>query len=104
MNGDRIIGEDKTLSIKVGAEAGNATTEDIIVVRGIRADVDRAVKEIKKIVEDAQNDEIVSSYVRSAVNVLNVFALTLPDNFRSPRNSKSARNTSDGSSAHRALA
>ena len=59
----RIIGEDKTLSIKVGAEAGNSTTEDIIVIRGIRADVDRAVKEIKKIVEDAQNDEIVSSYV-----------------------------------------
>ena len=73
-------------------------------MRGIRADVDRAVKEIKKIVEDAQNDEIVSSYVRSAVNVLNVFALTVPDNFRSPRNSRSARNTSGGSLAHRAPA
>ena len=71
----RIIGEDKTLSIKVGAEAGNATTEDIIVVRGIRADVDRAVKEIKKIVEDAQNDEIVSSYVRASPSLL--FTLTL---------------------------
>lgn len=58
-----IIGEDKTLSVKFGAEAGDASTEDIIVIRGIRADVDRAVKEIKKIVEDAQNDEIVSSYV-----------------------------------------
>ncbi|KAJ3555402.1 hypothetical protein NM688_g2599 [Phlebia brevispora] len=57
-----IIGEDKTLSIKVGAEAGNPSNEDIIVVRGIRADVDRAVKEIKQIVADAQNDEIVSSY------------------------------------------
>ena len=33
------------------------------MVRGIRTDVDRAVKEIKKIVEDAQNDEIISSYV-----------------------------------------
>ncbi|PSR98936.1 hypothetical protein PHLCEN_2v4256 [Hermanssonia centrifuga] len=54
-----IIGEDKTLSVKLGAEAGD---ENIIIVRGISADVDRAVKEIKKIVEDAQNDEIVSSY------------------------------------------
>ncbi|CAL1707288.1 unnamed protein product [Somion occarium] len=58
-----IIGEDKTLSVKVGAEAGDASTEDIILVRGISQDVDRAVKEIQKIVEDAKNDEIVSSYV-----------------------------------------
>ncbi|KAI0630344.1 hypothetical protein C8Q77DRAFT_1200897 [Trametes polyzona] len=56
-----IIGEDKTLSIKVGADAGQAT-EDFILVRGISADVDRAVGEIRKIVEDAKNDEIVSSY------------------------------------------
>ncbi|OSD06860.1 hypothetical protein PYCCODRAFT_1431051 [Trametes coccinea BRFM310] len=56
-----IIGEDKTLSIKVGAEAGQST-EDAILVRGISADVDRAVGEILKIVEDAKNDEIVSSY------------------------------------------
>jgi len=57
-----IIGEDKTLSIKVGAEAGDAS-EDVILVRGISSDVDRVVKEIYKIVEDAKNDEIVSSYV-----------------------------------------
>ncbi|KAJ3513316.1 hypothetical protein NLJ89_g3016 [Agrocybe chaxingu] len=57
-----IIGEDTTLSIKVGAEAGDASTEDIILVRGVSADVDRAVKEIRKIVEDAKNDEIVNSY------------------------------------------
>ncbi|KAL1695551.1 hypothetical protein GGG16DRAFT_86381 [Schizophyllum commune] len=56
-----IIGEDKALSIKVGAEA-NADTEDVIVVRGVRADVDRAVQEIRKIVEDAKNDEIDNSY------------------------------------------
>ncbi|KAI0812490.1 hypothetical protein BC629DRAFT_1579875 [Irpex lacteus] len=42
----------QTLSIKLGAD----------VVRGISADVDRAVKEIEKIVEDAKNDEIVGSY------------------------------------------
>ncbi|EIN11853.1 hypothetical protein PUNSTDRAFT_99129 [Punctularia strigosozonata HHB-11173 SS5] len=57
-----IIGEEKTLSIKLGKDVGDSTTEDIIVVRGARADVDRAVKEIKQIVEDAKNDEIVSSY------------------------------------------
>ncbi|KAJ7188034.1 hypothetical protein C8R46DRAFT_1053419 [Mycena filopes] len=53
-----IIGEDKTLSIKVGGEAG----EDVIAVRGASDDVDRAVKEILKIVEDAKNDEIVNSF------------------------------------------
>lgn len=59
----RIIGEDTTLSIKVGAEAADPATQDIIVVRGVSADVDRAVKEILQIVEDAKNDEIVNSHV-----------------------------------------
>ena len=62
----RIIGEDKTLSIKLGADAGDPTTEDIIVVRGISADVNRAVKEIEQIVEAAKNDEIINSYVRAS--------------------------------------
>ncbi|KAI0695460.1 hypothetical protein BC835DRAFT_1306012 [Cytidiella melzeri] len=57
-----IIGEDKTLSIKLGAEVGDPSTEDIIQIRGASADVTRAVKEIEKIVEDAKNDEIVGSY------------------------------------------
>ncbi|KAG2015753.1 SCP160 protein [Coprinopsis cinerea AmutBmut pab1-1] len=56
-----IIGEDTTLSIKLGADAGEST-EDIIVVRGISRDVDRVVKEINQIVEDAKNDRILSSY------------------------------------------
>lgn len=56
-----IIGEDKTLSIKLGADAGQ-DSEDYILVRGISADVDRAVAEIRKIVEDAKNEAIVSSY------------------------------------------
>ncbi len=59
----RIIGEEKALSIKVGTEAGDQSTEDIIVVRGASAEVDRAVKEILKIVEDAKDDLILSSYV-----------------------------------------
>lgn len=62
--GIRIIGEDKTLSIKVGADAGDLSGEDVILVRGVSADVDRAVKEILKIVDDAKNDEIISSFVR----------------------------------------
>lgn len=59
----RIIGEDTTLSIKVGGNAADSTTQDVIVVRGVSADVDTAVKGILKIVEDAKNDEIVNSYV-----------------------------------------
>ena len=59
----RIIGEDTTLSIKVGAEAADSTTQDVIVIRGLSADVDRAVKEILKIVEDAKNDEIDNAHV-----------------------------------------
>ncbi|KIK09901.1 hypothetical protein K443DRAFT_671215 [Laccaria amethystina LaAM-08-1] len=56
-----IIGEDETLSIKVGTEAAEST-DDVILVRGISDDVNRAVKEILKIVEDAKNDEIVNSF------------------------------------------
>jgi hypothetical protein len=61
----RIIGEDKTLSIKVGAEAGNPSTQDVIMIRGPSSDVDHAVQRIYRIVEQAKNDEIVNSYVRS---------------------------------------
>lgn len=57
-----IIGEEKALSVKVGAEANDPSTEDVILVRGASAEVDRAVKEILKIVEDAKNDLILSSY------------------------------------------
>jgi hypothetical protein len=63
-----LIGEDTTLSIKVGAEASQAS-EDVIVVRGISSEVDRAVRDIRKIVEDAKNDEIVNSFVRPFVVV-----------------------------------
>ena len=59
-----IIGEDKTLSIKVGADVGDSNTEDVILVRGISSEVSRAVKDILKIIDDARNDEIVNSHVR----------------------------------------
>ena len=64
-----IIGEGKTLSIKVGTEAGDLSTEDVILVRGISSEVSRAVKDILKIVEDAKNDEIVSSYVGILISI-----------------------------------
>ncbi|KAI0032235.1 hypothetical protein K488DRAFT_86037 [Vararia minispora EC-137] len=57
-----IIGEEKALAIKVGADVGDSTTEDVILVRGASADVDRAVKEIQEIVENAKNDLILSGY------------------------------------------
>lgn len=56
-----IVGEDKALSIKIGQEAGGDTS-DFILVRGASADVDRAVKEIQIIVENAKNELIDNSY------------------------------------------
>lgn len=64
-----IIGEERTLVIKFGAEArkllklNGSTDDNIIAIRGVSADVDRASKEILRIVEDAKNDEIDNSYV-----------------------------------------
>ncbi|KAG5638880.1 hypothetical protein H0H81_009183 [Sphagnurus paluster] len=57
-----LIGEDKTLSIKVGVDAGDPENVDVILVRGTSADVDKTVQEILRIVENAKNDEIVNSY------------------------------------------
>ncbi|KAF8520456.1 hypothetical protein BU17DRAFT_46843 [Hysterangium stoloniferum] len=62
-----IIGEEKALAIKLGAEAvkilnGTAADENVIVIRGSSDDVDRASKEILRIVEDAKNDEIDNSH------------------------------------------
>lgn len=59
----RIIGEDKALFIKFGAEAGDPSTEDIIWLCGISSEVDRAVERIHQIVECAKEDAIASSYV-----------------------------------------
>ncbi|KAJ7595029.1 hypothetical protein C8J56DRAFT_1123796 [Mycena floridula] len=57
-----IIGEENSLSIKVGAAAGHSLGEDVILVRGSSSEVDRAVKEILKIVENAKKDEINNSF------------------------------------------
>jgi hypothetical protein len=58
----RIIGEEKTLLIKFGKEAGGDAL-DAVVIRGQSTDVDRAVQKIHEIVEDAKNELIASSYV-----------------------------------------
>jgi hypothetical protein len=58
-----IIGEEKTVSVKVGKDAKHADGEDFILVRGQVSEVDRAVKEINKIVQDAKDDVILSGYV-----------------------------------------
>jgi len=49
--------------MKVGAEVGDSSTNDVILVRGASADVDKAVQEIFKIVEEAKDDEIANSHV-----------------------------------------
>lgn len=54
-----LIGEDRGLAIEVGGTGH----EDIVVIRGTPADVDRATKDILRIVEEAKNDAIDSSYV-----------------------------------------
>jgi hypothetical protein len=54
----------------VGIEAGDLSTEDVILVRGASSEVDRAVKEILKIVENAKNDEIVNSYVSKGTTII----------------------------------
>jgi len=62
-----IIGEDKTLAIKFGQDAkklvdDDAGNDNIIIIRGASADVDRASKEILRIIEEAKNDEIDNSH------------------------------------------
>ncbi|KAL4080328.1 hypothetical protein V8B97DRAFT_2020946 [Scleroderma yunnanense] len=57
-----IIGEDNALFIKFGADAGDPSTEDIIRLRGIGSDVDRAVEQIHQIVEDAKAEAIANSF------------------------------------------
>ena len=56
---DSLIGEGRALAIDVG---GNGH-EDIVVIRGSPEDVDRATKDILRIVEEAKNDAIDSSHV-----------------------------------------
>lgn len=53
-----LIGEEQLVNVKVGPKSG----EDEVVVRGPSSEVDRVVAQIKSIVEDAKNDDIVNGY------------------------------------------
>ncbi len=59
-----LIGEDQLVNVKVGSKAGTsgATDEDTVVVRGPKGEVERVVSQIKQIVEDAKNDDLVNGY------------------------------------------
>jgi polyribonucleotide nucleotidyltransferase len=62
-----LIGEDQVVTVKVGsgtgkAGAANGADEDKVVVRGPSGEVDRVVAQIKQIVEDAKNDDIINGY------------------------------------------
>jgi predicted RNA-binding protein YlqC (UPF0109 family) len=64
-----LIGEDQLVSVKVGSKPGSNTKsttggedEDVVTVRGPSGEVDRVVQQIRQIVEDAKNDDIVNGY------------------------------------------
>lgn len=88
---DAIIGEDTTLSIKFGADAGG-TTEDFVMVKGLASDVERATKEIKDAVEKAIENSFVRCVSRFGFGKL-TDALLSPISLQS---SKSVRDTSVG--------
>ncbi|RSH91859.1 hypothetical protein EHS25_009229 [Saitozyma podzolica] len=63
-----LIGEDQLVSVKVGSKpsangkAKDGEDEDVVTVRGPSGEVERVVKQIQQIVEDAKNDDIVNGY------------------------------------------
>lgn len=59
----RVVGDTQTLLVKFGKDVGDGASEDVVLVRGVRTEVDRVVEEIHKIVEDAKEDERLSGFV-----------------------------------------
>ncbi|WRT70206.1 uncharacterized protein IL334_007201 [Kwoniella shivajii] len=60
-----LIGEDQLVNVKVGSSStakGAKTDEDVVTIRGPSGEVDRVVEQIKQIVEDAKNDDIVNGH------------------------------------------
>ena len=61
-----LIGEDQLVHVKVGGKdknkSGGGEDDDTVVVRGPSSEVDRVVSQIKSIVEDAKNDDIINGY------------------------------------------
>lgn len=64
-NLNAIIGEDKLVSVRVGAGKGDSSSPDAdsITIRGPAPDVDRVEKEILQIVHEAKNDLIINGHV-----------------------------------------
>ncbi|WWC72034.1 uncharacterized protein I206_105993 [Kwoniella pini CBS 10737] len=67
-----LIGEDQLVNVKVGSNSNSSNSksastkekenEDVVVVRGPSTEVDRVVKQIHQIVEDAKNDDIINGH------------------------------------------
>ncbi|WWC64561.1 uncharacterized protein I303_107172 [Kwoniella dejecticola CBS 10117] len=65
-----LIGEDQLVNVKVGSNSSSKSasaskekeSEDVVVVRGPSGEVDRVVKQIQQIVEDAKNDDIINGH------------------------------------------
>lgn len=59
-----LIGEDALVHVRVGSGQGKKSDDDenTVVVRGPSGEVDRVVAQIKQIVEDAKNDDIINGY------------------------------------------
>lgn len=65
-----VIGEDKLVAVKLGSskaasadKSGNSLSEDSILVRGPSSEVERVVKELKRIAAEAEQDNIINGYV-----------------------------------------
>ena len=58
-----LIGEDGMVNVKVGSKSGaKADEEDTVTIRGPAGEVDRVVTQIRQIVEDAKNDDIINGH------------------------------------------
>ena len=65
-----VIGEDRLVAVKLGSsraasadKAGSSLTEDSIMVRGPSSEVERVVKELKRIAVEAEQDNIINGHV-----------------------------------------
>lgn len=55
-----VLGEERTVAVRVGNAKGQTGAEDTITVRGPSAEVDRVVAALRKIAKDAEEDAIVN--------------------------------------------
>lgn len=57
-----LIGEDQAVIVKVGSKDKDTAEEDTVTIRGPSGEVDRVIKQIQQIVEDAKNDDIINGH------------------------------------------